>query len=117
MVGESSVYDPRNGRVSTSLRPRDPNVEGPGGFFFGDAQAPGALTFVAPSNGQYRFSTLRDVGRAGERQDLRPVTLRLTRGRLPRLRMFVGSFDRRASYGAAGTLKGRGLKGAPTKAD
>jgi hypothetical protein len=56
MVSEASEYDPRTGRVKSSLRPRDPNVEGPGGFFFGDAQAPGAMTFVAPSNGTYRFS-------------------------------------------------------------
>jgi hypothetical protein len=42
--------------VATVPRPRDPNVEGPGGFFFGEAQAPGELTFVAPANGTYRFS-------------------------------------------------------------
>lgn len=56
MIGEASEYDPRSGRVATAWRPRDPNVEGPGGFFFGAAQAPGALTFVAPANGSYRFS-------------------------------------------------------------
>ncbi len=56
MTGEQAEYDPRSGEVVTSWRPRDPNVEGPGGFFFGDAQAPGALTFVAPANGTYRFS-------------------------------------------------------------
>jgi hypothetical protein len=56
MVGEASDYDPRSGRVATVSRPRDPNVEGPGGFFFGEAQAPGELMFVAPANGTYRFS-------------------------------------------------------------
>ena len=56
MTGEAAEIDPRSGQVTTFRRPRDPNVEGPGGFFFGDAQAPGALTFVAPSNGAYRFS-------------------------------------------------------------
>jgi hypothetical protein len=56
MAGEQADYDPRSGQVATSMRPRDPNVEGPGGFYFGDAQAPGALTFVAPANGTYRFS-------------------------------------------------------------
>ena len=56
MMGEAADMDPRSGQVTTLWRPRDPNVEGPGGYFFGDAQAPGALTFVAPSNGPYRFS-------------------------------------------------------------
>jgi len=56
MSGEAADYDPRTGQVATLTRPRDPNVEGPGGFFFGDAEAPGALTFVVPANGTYRFS-------------------------------------------------------------
>jgi hypothetical protein len=56
MIGEAADYDPRTGRVATVWRPRDPNVEGPGGFFFGDAEAPGLLTFRAPANGTYRFS-------------------------------------------------------------
>jgi hypothetical protein len=56
MIGEASDYDPRSGNVATVSRPRDPNVEGPGGFFFADAEAPGLLTFVAPANGTYRFS-------------------------------------------------------------
>jgi hypothetical protein len=56
MIGEASDYDPRSGSVATVSRPRDPNVEGPGGFFFADAQAPGLLTFIAPANGSYRFS-------------------------------------------------------------
>jgi hypothetical protein len=56
MIGEASEYDPRSGDVVTVVRPRDPNVEGPGGFFFGAAQAPGLLRFVAPANGPYRFS-------------------------------------------------------------
>jgi hypothetical protein len=56
MVGQASEADPRSGRIVASWRPRDPNVEGPGGFFFGDAQAPGDLAFVAPANGTYRFS-------------------------------------------------------------
>ena len=57
MMGRASEYDPRSGRVVMSWRPRDPNVEGPGGFFFGGgAEAPGDLAFVAPANGTYRFS-------------------------------------------------------------
>jgi hypothetical protein len=56
MIGEASDYDPRSGRAVTAWRARDPNVEGPGGFFFADAEAPGALTFRAPANGTYRFS-------------------------------------------------------------
>ncbi len=56
MTGRAAEMDPRSGQVTTFWRPRDPNVEGPGGYFFGDAQAPGALTFVAPSNGTYRLS-------------------------------------------------------------
>ena len=56
MIGEASDYDPRSGGVATVTRPRDPNVEGPGGFFFADTQAPGLLTFIAPANGIYKFS-------------------------------------------------------------
>jgi hypothetical protein len=56
MTGEAADYDPRTGQVATVWRPRDPNVEGPGGFFFGDAEAPGVLTFRTPANGTYRFS-------------------------------------------------------------
>ncbi len=56
MKGEAAEMDPRSGLATTVWRPRDPNVEGPGGSFFGEAQAPGALTFVAPANGTYRFS-------------------------------------------------------------
>jgi hypothetical protein len=56
MTGEATDYDPRNGSVSMVSRPRDPNVEGPGGFFFGAPDAPGVLTFVAPATGTYRFS-------------------------------------------------------------
>jgi hypothetical protein len=56
MTGQAAEADPSSGRIIISWRPRDPNVEGPGGFFFGYAQAPGDLTFVAPANGAYRFS-------------------------------------------------------------
>ena len=56
MMGQASEFDPRSGRVRSFWRVRDPNVEGSGGFYFGDAEAPGALTFVAPANGTYRFS-------------------------------------------------------------
>jgi hypothetical protein len=56
MMGLASEFDPRSGRIASFWRPRDPNVEGPGGFFFGAAEAPGALTFVTPTNGTYRFS-------------------------------------------------------------
>jgi hypothetical protein len=34
MTGEAADYDPRSGSVATVSRPRDPNVEGPGGYFF-----------------------------------------------------------------------------------
>jgi hypothetical protein len=56
MMGLASEYDPRSGRVASFWRARDPNVEGPGGFFFGATQAPGVLAFIAPANGTYRFS-------------------------------------------------------------
>jgi hypothetical protein len=56
MTGEATNYDPRSGSAATVSRPRDPNVEGPGGFFFGVPDAPGVLTFVAPATGTYRFS-------------------------------------------------------------
>jgi hypothetical protein len=56
MTGEAIDYDPRSGRAATVSRPRDPNVEGPGGFFFGVPDGPGVLTFVAPATGTYRFS-------------------------------------------------------------
>ncbi len=51
MIGQAAEADPSSGRIIISWRPRDPNVEGPGGFFFSGAQAPGDLTFVAPANG------------------------------------------------------------------
>jgi len=56
MIGEATDYDPRSGSATRVWRPRDPNVEGPGGYFFGDPEAPGLLTFIAPANGTYRFS-------------------------------------------------------------
>ena len=56
MTGEATDYDPRNGSAATVSRPRDPNVEGPGGYFYGVPDAPGVMTFVAPANGTYRFS-------------------------------------------------------------
>ena len=56
MTGEATDYDPRSGTAARVSRPRDPNVEGPGGFFFGAPEAPGLLTFVAPATGTYRFS-------------------------------------------------------------
>jgi hypothetical protein len=56
MTGEATDYDPRNGSAASVSRPRDPNVEGPGGFFFGAPDAPGVMTFVAPATGTYRFS-------------------------------------------------------------
>jgi len=56
MTGEETDYDPRSGSATRVSRPRDPNVEGPGGYFFGDPEAPGLLTFIAPANGTYRFS-------------------------------------------------------------
>jgi hypothetical protein len=43
MMGQASEYDPRSGRVTNF-------------FFFGDAEAPGVLTFSAPTNGTYRLS-------------------------------------------------------------
>jgi hypothetical protein len=56
MTGEATDYDPRSGDTTTVSRPRDPNVEGPGGYFFAVPDAPGVLTFVAPATGTYRFS-------------------------------------------------------------
>src|ERR1700684_3308642 len=56
MTGEATDYDPRSGDATTVLRPRDPNVEGPGGYFFAVPDAPGVMTFVAPATGTYRFS-------------------------------------------------------------
>jgi hypothetical protein len=56
MTGEATDYDPRSGTVATVSRPRDPNVEGPGGYFNGVTDGPGALTFIAPVTGTYRFS-------------------------------------------------------------
>ena len=56
MTGEAADYDPRSGSVATISRPRDPNVEGPGGYFFAVPDAPGVMTFSAPATGTYRFS-------------------------------------------------------------
>jgi hypothetical protein len=56
MTGEATDYDPRDGSTATVSRPRDPNVEGPGGYFFGVPDAPGVMTFIAPATGSYRFS-------------------------------------------------------------
>ena len=56
MTGEATDYDPRSGGAATVSRPRDPNVEGPGGYFFAVPDGPGDLTFVAPATGTYRFS-------------------------------------------------------------
>jgi hypothetical protein len=56
MSGEATDYDPRNGSAAKVSRPRDPNVEGPGGFFDGVPDGPGVLTFVVPATGTYRFS-------------------------------------------------------------
>jgi hypothetical protein len=56
MTGEATDYDPRDGSTATVSRPRDPNVEGPGGYFYGVPDGPGIMTFVAPATGTYRFS-------------------------------------------------------------
>ena len=56
MTGEATDYDPRDGSTAAVSRPRDPNVEGPGGYFFGVPDAPGVMNFVAPATGTYRFS-------------------------------------------------------------
>jgi hypothetical protein len=56
MTGEATDYDPRDGGTATVSRPRDPNVEGPGGYFFAVPDAPGVMTFIAPATGTYRFS-------------------------------------------------------------
>jgi hypothetical protein len=42
-------------KILSVCRPRG-SLEGPGGFFSGEAEAPGMLTFKAPGNGTYRFS-------------------------------------------------------------
>jgi hypothetical protein len=56
MTGEATDYDPRSGGAATVSRPRDPNVEGPGGYFYGVPDGPGIMTFVAPATGTYRLS-------------------------------------------------------------
>jgi hypothetical protein len=56
MTGEATDYDPRSGDATKVSRPRDPNVEGPGGYFYGVPDGPGVMTFVAPATGTYRFS-------------------------------------------------------------
>src|ERR1700689_2079024 len=56
MTGEATDYDPHSGDATTVSRPRNPNVEGPGGYFFAVPDAPGVMTFVAPATGTYRFS-------------------------------------------------------------
>jgi hypothetical protein len=56
MTGDATDYDPRSGDTTIVSRPRDPNVEGPGGYFFAVPDAPGVMTFVAPATGTYRFS-------------------------------------------------------------
>jgi hypothetical protein len=56
MTGEATDYDPRSGSTVKVSRPRDPNVEGPGGYFYGVPDGPGVMTFVAPATGIYRFS-------------------------------------------------------------
>ncbi len=56
MTGEATDYDPRTGAAAAVSRPRDPNVEGPGGYFYGVPDAPGVMTFRAPASGTYRFS-------------------------------------------------------------
>src|SRR5262249_30891814 len=43
MTGEAIDYDPRSGSATKVSRPRDPNVEGPGGFFDGVPDGPGIL--------------------------------------------------------------------------
>ena len=66
MTGEATDYDPRDGSTATVSRPRDPNVEGPGGYFFGVPDAPGVMTFrrSRDRNLSLQLLTLRDVGRA-----------------------------------------------------
>ena len=64
MMGTASEFDPHSGRIVSFWRPRDPNVEGPGGFFFGAAEAPGALTFVARTY-RFRFSPCAMWGAPG----------------------------------------------------
>lgn len=56
MTSEAIDYDPRSGSAVAVSRPRDPNVEGPGGFFYGIPDGPGVLTFIAPTTGKYHFS-------------------------------------------------------------
>jgi hypothetical protein len=56
MTGKETDYDPRSGSAATVSRPRDPNVEGPGGYFYGAPDAPGTMTFVVPATGTYRLS-------------------------------------------------------------
>ena len=73
MMGQASEYDPRTGAVASFWRARDPNVEGPGGFFFGDAEAPGALHLrrAGERDLPLQLFALRDVGRARRSENLR----------------------------------------------
>jgi hypothetical protein len=54
--GPATLFVGKFSSGQTVSRPRDPNVEGPGGYFFAVPDAPGVMTFVAPATGTYRFS-------------------------------------------------------------
>ena len=56
MTGEAADYDPRTGQVAKVWRPRDPNVEGPGGSSSATPRPRACSTFRTPSTGTYRFS-------------------------------------------------------------
>ena len=83
MTGEATDYDPRSGGVATVSRPRDPNVEGPGGYFYrGSGRARGHdLCRSRDRNLSLQLLALRDVGRAGRGQDLRTLTRARMRAR------------------------------------
>jgi hypothetical protein len=77
MTGEATDYDPRSGDATTVSRPRDPNVEGPGGYFFAVPDAPGGydLCRSRDRNLSLQLLAVRHVGRAGRGQDLHTLTV------------------------------------------
>ncbi len=67
MKGEAAEMDPPSGRATTKSPTRDPQRRGAGGYFSGDAQATGALTFIQtrPQRTLASAFPLRHVGAPG----------------------------------------------------
>lgn len=77
MRGDAIDYDPRSGSAVAVSRPRDPNVEGPGGVLLRRSGRPGRFDLHRPQYGELslQFLALRNVGDAGRGEDLRPMNL------------------------------------------